>query len=221
MSSPTSKYAPVFPLPGFSLFPGTTSVFHIFEKRYKEMVSDALEGDKLIALALLKPGYEEHYYGNPEIYPVGCLGRITKHEVLENGNYNIVVEGLERVGFSELVQDYPYRVSSLHSLPEKDLSVDFESQRQALLQRLGYLAEHADESVDFNVILTASDTFLSLVNLVAKTLPLTPQDQYSLISMDSLEERAAKVLWYLDDQIETLELLKQIDPQSTDAISLN
>jgi len=91
-------HAPIFPLPTVNLFPETTASYHIFEPRYVEMIESVLEGDGLLAMGVLKPGYEEDYYGTPEIFPVGCLGKIQSYEKLENGKYNIVLEGLFRVG---------------------------------------------------------------------------------------------------------------------------
>lgn len=214
-------YAPVFPLSSLNLLPETTAVYHIFEPRYRKMITSALEGDRCIAMALLKPGFEENYYGNPEIYPVGCLGSISRVEHLEDGNFNIILEGRERVGLGELVQDYPFRVVRLQRLPENDLEEAFEDERHQLQVRLEYLARHASEEVDFSPLLRGGESFRSLLNLVAKTLPLDVEAQYGLLTMDSMRERARRILWHLDDHIDTLELLKRVDPSTSDDISLN
>ena len=214
-------HAPIFPLPTVNLFPETTSSYHIFEPRYVEMIESALQGDGLIAMGVLKPGYEENYYGTPEIYPVGCLGRIQSYEKLGNGNYNIVLEGLFRVGFGEMVKDNPFRVAEMIELPESDTGDDFIAEREDLLLRLNYLVAQSPDTLDFSPILGEQESFIGLVNLVARTLPLKNAEQYSLLSMDSVRERANRILWLIDDQIETLELLKRVDPGITDEISLN
>ncbi|MBC8192461.1 MAG: LON peptidase substrate-binding domain-containing protein [Candidatus Marinimicrobia bacterium] len=214
-------HAPIFPLPTVNLFPETTASYHIFEPRYVEMIESVLEGDGLLAMGILKPGYEEDYYGTPEIYPVGCLGRIQSYEKLENGKYNIVLEGLFRVGFGQVVKDNPYRVAELIELPESDSGNDFIAEREDLLLRLNYLVEQSPENLDFTPILGEQESFIALVNLVARTLPMKNDEQYSLLSMDSVRERANRILWLIDDQIETIELLKRVDPRITDDISLN
>lgn len=219
--SSDKRYAPLFPLPNLNLFPQTTAAYHIFESRYREMLAGALEGEKLIAMALLKPGYEEGYYGNPEVYPMGCLGEISSCEKLEDGNYNIVLKGLERVGFGELVQDYPYRVATLTSLEESDLNADLKEEKESLLQRLKYLAEHSSEDLDFSPLLHKDQSGVSLVNLVAKTLPVSAEEQYELLAMDQIRNRAERVLWYLDDHIDTIALMEQMDPQAWDNLTLN
>ena len=214
-------HAPIFPLPTVNLFPQTKSSYHIFEPRYVEMIESVLQGDGLIAMGVLKPGYEEDYYGTPEIYPVGCLGRIQSYEKLENGNYNIVLEGLFRVGFGKMVKDNPFRVSEMIELPESDTRDVFIEEREDLLLRLNYLVAQSPDTLDFSPILGEQESFIGLVNLVAHTLPLKNTEQYSLLSMDSVRERANRILWLIDDQIETLELLKRVDPGITDEISLN
>ncbi|MEA3287739.1 MAG: LON peptidase substrate-binding domain-containing protein [Candidatus Marinimicrobia bacterium] len=214
-------YAPIFPLPTVDLFPEIRAGYHIFEPRYLEMIQSVLEGDGLLAMATLQPGYEDSYYGTPDIYPVGCLGRIHSYEVLEDGNLNIVLEGLHRVGFGQLVKDNPFRVAELHELPEHDRAENFSDEREDLLLRLNYLVEHSPDSLDFSPILDSEQPFVSLVNLVARTLPLRNGEHYKLLAMDSIRERASRILWHIDDQIETLELLKRVDPGITDDITLN
>lgn len=221
MSSTDSIFAPIFPLPSVNLFPETTASYHIFEPRYVEMIKSVLAGDGLLAMATLRPGYEEDYYGTPEVYPVACLGKVKSFEELEGGKYNIVLEGLFRVGLGKVVQDNPYRVVEMEKLPESDVLEDFGSEREDLLLRLNYLMEHSPEELDFSPILGNEDSFVAIVNLIARTLPLKYQQHYKLLAMDSIRERANKTLWYIDDQIETIELLKRVDPKISDDITLN
>ncbi len=214
-------FAPIFPLPTVNLFPETTASYHIFEPRYLEMIQSVLAGDGMLAMGTLKPGYEDNYYGTPDIYPVGCLGQIRSYEKLENGNINIVIEGLFRVGFGQIVKDNPYRVAELEELPEYDHAEDFKDEREDLLLRLNYLVEHSNDDLDFSPLLGSEESFISLVNLVARTLPLNNREHYRLLAMDSVRHRAGQILWYIDDQIETIELLKRVDPKISDDISLN
>src|SRR5436305_10266267 len=76
---------PLFPLPNVVLFPRAVLPLHIFEERYKVMTADALAGDKLIAMALLRTGWEKNYYGKAAIERVVCLGQILTHEQLDDG----------------------------------------------------------------------------------------------------------------------------------------
>src|SRR5687768_12466332 len=87
---------PIFPLPNAVLFPNVFMPLHIFEPRYRAMVADALAGDRIIGMVLLKAGYEVDYNGRPPIYPVGCAGVITHSEPLADGRFNIVLKGMEK-----------------------------------------------------------------------------------------------------------------------------
>jgi len=100
---------PIFPLPSTVHFPGTLLPLHVFEPRYRALVSDALEGDGRLAIALLQPGFEGDYYGAPAVYPIACAGRLVAHEKLPDGRYHILVEGLTRISIVEETAAEPYR----------------------------------------------------------------------------------------------------------------
>src|SRR5437899_565137 len=91
-----SGIVPVFPLPNAVLFPHLSLPLHIFEERYKQMTADALQAEKLIAMALLKPGWETDYEQAPAFHEMLCLGRIIADEKLPNGRYNLVLQGIHR-----------------------------------------------------------------------------------------------------------------------------
>ena len=75
--------APLFPLPNVVHFPHTWLPLHIFEPRYRAMIADALEGDRLIAMALLGPNQEPAYETkSAKIHPIVCVGRIAVDEKL-------------------------------------------------------------------------------------------------------------------------------------------
>src|SRR5256885_15605887 len=99
---------PLFPLPNTVLFPHAVLPLHIFEERYKRMTADALAGDRLIAMALLTPGWEKQYYSRPEIAPVVCVGRIISHEKLPAGKYHLLPQGETRARLIQEPRDLPY-----------------------------------------------------------------------------------------------------------------
>jgi Lon protease-like protein len=102
--------ARLFPLPNLVLFPHVVQPLHVFEPRYRQLTADVLAGDRLLALVLLKPGWENEYEGRPPVYPIGCLGRVVADQVLPDGRYNLLVRGLSRIRlYSEVPDDRPYR----------------------------------------------------------------------------------------------------------------
>src|SRR5215203_3799018 len=91
-----SGVARLFPLPDLVMFPHVMQPLHIFEPRYREMLNDALDGDGLIAMSVLAPGWEADYEGRPPILPHICLGKVVTHQRLRDGCYNIMLLGSRR-----------------------------------------------------------------------------------------------------------------------------
>lgn len=109
---------PIFPLPDVVLFPGVDRPLLIFEPRYREMVADALKGDRIIGMVLLRPGYEKDYEGRPPIYEIGCAGQITDFERLPDGRYTILLRGLVKFRVMSEDQQRPYRLARVGAVPE-------------------------------------------------------------------------------------------------------
>src|SRR5262245_15215325 len=109
--------ARLLPLPNVVLFPKVMLPLHIFEPRYRQMTGDALAGDRLIGMVLLRPGSEAGDEGKPALSPVACLGRIVAEQLLEDGRYNLLLRGLSRVRIvEELEQQKLYRMARVELL---------------------------------------------------------------------------------------------------------
>jgi Lon protease-like protein len=133
-----SGSARLFPLPGLVFFPRVMQPLHIFEPRYRQMTADALATDRLIAMALPRPGWEEDYDGRPPLHPVACLGRITTSQLLPDGRYNLLLHGLGRVRIvEEIGHDKPYRAAKVELLSETGIGDPARQSwwRQRLLER--------------------------------------------------------------------------------------
>ncbi len=110
---------PMFPLPELTLFPHALLPLHVFEARYRAMVTDALARDRKLALATLEPGWEEHYEGRPPVLPVAGAGEIVSCERLPGGRYNILLRGECRVRIErEVAADTLYRIVRARRLQE-------------------------------------------------------------------------------------------------------
>lgn len=110
----------VFPLPSSVLIPGGHLPLHVFEPRYRKLVSDALAGDRVLGIPLLEPGWEADYGGRPPLAPVMGVGLIRAEDRLPDGRFNILVEGVLRVRIvEELPSEAPYRVVRAEPLPDR------------------------------------------------------------------------------------------------------
>jgi len=132
-----SGLARLFPLPNVVLFPHVIQPLHVFEPRYRQLTADALADDQLLAMALLRPGWEENYEGRPPLYSVACLGRITAHKQLADGRYIILLRGLSRIRLGEEIpSEKDYRLARAELLADvPSLSLDESRQvRQRLTE---------------------------------------------------------------------------------------
>jgi uncharacterized protein len=112
-------FIPIFPLPDLTFFPHTFLPLHIFEARYRAMITDCLARDKRLAVVGLRPGYEATYEGKPAVNGIAGVGRIVQWERLASGRYNILLQGECRARIDrELPTDTLYRVVSATPLGE-------------------------------------------------------------------------------------------------------
>ncbi len=108
---------PVFPLPNGVLLPGAVMPLHLFEPRYCQMMRDVLEHDedrRLIAMALLKEGFEPLYHTNhASVHDALCVGRVIHNEELDDGRYNLLLLGCRRARIKVEDQAQSYRQAYL------------------------------------------------------------------------------------------------------------
>ena len=109
----------MFPLPNLVMFPHVMQALHIFEPRYLAMFEEAIEDDRLIALGLLAPGWEQQYEDRPRLQPTACLCRIATHQRTPQGTYNVLLLGVRRLRLvRELPASKPFRVVESEILDE-------------------------------------------------------------------------------------------------------
>jgi Lon protease-like protein len=109
---------PIFPLEDVMLFPEMSVPLHIFEPRYKAMIADALKGNRIIGMVLLRPGYEKDYERSPSVFPIGCAGVINEVEQLPNGEYNIVLGALTKYRITREEASRPYRIAHVTAIAD-------------------------------------------------------------------------------------------------------
>lgn len=184
---------PVFPLPNVVLFPKTYLPLHIFEPRYRDMVSDAAISGQCIGMALLKEGWEPDYYGHPPVFPMGCVGRLVSVQPLADGRSNILLQGLERFEIEREWHDKPYREATIAVRPRGAETVLAPAVRQRLCARLeSYLRSHDDMPTwqEFFHKEVSDEIF---VNTLSTYLECTPLEKQFLLEADSLHQQARRL----------------------------
>ena len=186
--------ARLFPLPNMVFFPQVVQGLHIFEPRYRQMAADAIAGDQLIALVALRDDWEQTYDGKPEIELVGCLGRITQHELMPDGRYNLRLRGLSRVRFlDELPADKLYRVCRAEPMPDiipadlKQLSGLRKKLAAAVLPRF---EPSGPAHAHLRDLFQGETTLGSLCDMLAYALPLDQPIKMALLAEPHVSLRA-------------------------------
>jgi len=181
----------IFPLSGAILFPGMHLPLHIFEPRYRALVSDAMARDRRIGM--IQPRGEGKC---PSLYEIGCIGRIVDIEMMDDGRSNIVLEGLSLFRIArelEVTTKFRQVEAELIAAPEDDIlslaaraGLELESKRFAEAQ--GYV-------VDWDAVGRLDDA--SFVNGVAQIAPFDAAAKQALLETRTVAERAELIVQLL------------------------
>jgi uncharacterized protein len=196
-----SGLARLFPLPNLVLFPYVIQPLHIFEPRYRELMADCLRDDRLITMALLRPGWEEEYHKRPAIHPVVCVGRVVKDELLPDGRYNLLLHGLSRARvLEELSTDKLYRLARVELLEEVPVASPVAEQH--LRRRLGeymtaWFASQASALAQLRKLLEGSLPLGTLCDIFSFTLTIDIEVKQQQLEQLDVEARARRLLAHL------------------------
>jgi len=158
------------------------------------MVADALKGDRIIGMVLLRPGYEADYEGRPPVYPIGCAGVITDAEPLPDGRYAIVLRGLVKFRISSEDQSRVYRLARVEAMPEEledEERAALRKQRQRLEVLLASIAPSPERPPP---VLSDED----LVNGLAQYLDFHPIDRQELLERKGPLSRSQALIELLE-----------------------
>ncbi len=202
MDMPVS--VPLFPLPNAVLFPGVPLPLHIFEPRYRAMVRDVQRGEaKLIGMVLLRGEWRRDYYGSPEIYAVGCAGRLVSVEPLADGRYNILLHGVREFAVVAERSQHPYREATVSWRASSTGGVprELRTRIHALAHRL---LEQREPSLVSRLL---ADTSLSdelLINFLSYAIDFPPMEKQALLEAPGLAERGLRLCDAMQFAIEAL-----------------
>jgi Lon protease-like protein len=186
------KSIPVFPLAGALLLPRRPIPLNIFEPRYLAMLDDALNGERIIGLVQPTAG-EDAKEPSPELYPIGCAGRITQFAESGEGRCFLTLTGVARFRIvGEVAALTPYRQAQVDF---SDFAADLNEgegegdvDRTSLLHALRKFAEANKFKVDWDDIDQASNE--ALVNGLSMLSPYGVKEKQALLEAKNLKARA-------------------------------
>jgi len=185
---------PIFPLSNFIIFPETTVPLNIFEPRYIEMINDCIKGSRL--LGMIQPK-KNSYNSIPELYSVGCVGKITSFNESKDGRYLIVLNGLNRFKvLNEIKNNKPYRecevsftefkedsIANKEEIKFSDLEFIFKDLKN-LFQKKGYSVnwkELEKQNLDYTI------------NTLSMASPFSLEEKQALLETQNLNLRKTKL----------------------------
>ena len=189
------KQIPVFPLSNFIIFPKTTVPLNIFEPRYIDMINDSMKSNKMIGM--IQPKHSNNKVNIPELYDIGCLGKITSFTETEDGRYLIELKGNIRFEKKrEIETEKKYRIlevdfdkfhqdleNKMENLKFSDLELIFKDLKSLFVKR-GFI---------INWKALEKQSLDETINALAMASPFTIEEKQVLLETKNLDMRKTKI----------------------------
>ncbi len=187
------KEIPIFPLSNFIIFPKTSVPLNIFEPRYINMIDDAMKGNRMIGMIQPKSFNQKI----PDLYKIGCVGKITSFNETEDGRYLIVLAGVSRFKITEELKTQKlYRLCKVdfkdfsYDLEEKDEEIKF-SDLEFIFKNLKSLFIKQGYIIDWKEL--EKKSLNQTINALAMASPFSLEEKQILLETNDLSERKQKL----------------------------
>ena len=187
------KEIPIFPLSNFIIFPKTSVPLNIFEPRYINMIDDAMKGNRMIGMIQPKSFNQK----TPDLYKIGCVGKITSFNETEDGRYLIVLAGISRFKITEELKTQKlYRLCKVdfkdfsYDLEEKDEKIKF-SDLEFIFKNLKSLFIKQGYIIDWKEL--EKKSLNQTINALAMASPFSLEEKQILLETNDLSERKQKL----------------------------
>ena len=186
---------PVFPLSDFIIFPKTSVPLNIFEPRYIDMINDTMKSDKMIGIIQPKTTYIKN--NTPELYEVGCLGKIITFRETEDGRFLIELKGVTRFQkVREIKSDKKYRIlevdynSFIKDLNDENENIKF-SDLKLIFKDLKNLFDKRGYVINWKAL--EKQSLSEIINALAMASPFSAEEKQILLETKNLNDRKNKV----------------------------
>jgi Lon protease-like protein len=183
---------PVFPLPGLLLLPGGQLPLHLFEERYRDLIRDAIRGDRMIGI--MQPRDPNNSEWAPTLYGIGCLGRIVSFRESEDGRYFITLTGVCRFDVTgEVPGETQYRRFNVnYESYANDMAEDRDDvtgliDRDAFMPSLKAFLTQFEVNVDWDALEKVDDA--PLIRSLAMTCPFEPSEKQAILEAETPADR--------------------------------
>jgi Lon protease-like protein len=190
------KILPIFPLSNFIIFPKTTVPLNIFEPRYVDLINDSMKSNKLIGM--IQPRYSKNNDNFiPDLYQVGCMGKITSFKETNDNRYLIELKGLIRFQIiNEIKSNKKYRECEINfknfhqDLEKEEQDIKF-SDLELIFKDLKSLFEKRGFIINWKAL--EKQSLDETINALAMTSPFTLEEKQVLLEAKNLDKRKTKI----------------------------
>ena len=186
---------PVFPLSNFIIFPKTSVPLNIFEPRYIDMINDSMKSNKMIGI--IQPRASNTENSVPNLYDIGCLGKITTFQETEDGRYLIELKGIIRFQkIKEIETKNKYRILEVEfnkfndDLNSKSQNLKF-SDLELIFKDLKSLFEKKGFIINWKAL--EKQSLDETINALAMASPFSLEEKQILLEAENLNERKKKI----------------------------
>ena len=185
---------PIFPLSNFIIFPNTTVPLNIFEPRYIQMIDDSMKSHRMIGMIQPKKSGK---LKKPDLYEVGCIGKITSFNETEDGRYLIIINGISRFNVDkEIETDKLYRMCKVnYQNYAKDLDNKIEKfthdDLEKIFRDLKSLFEKKGFMVDWSNL--KKQDFSNTLNTLSMASPFSLEEKQVLLETKDLYTRKLRL----------------------------
>ena len=190
------KIIPIFPLSNFIIFPKTTVPLNIFEPRYVDLINDSMKSNKL--MGMIQPKYSKSNDNfTPDLYQVGCMGKITSFKETNDNRYLIELKGLIRFQIvNEIKSNKKYRECEIdfknfhQDLEKEEQDIKF-SDLELIFKDLKSLFEKRGFIINWKAL--EKQSLDETINALAMTSPFTLEEKQVLLEAKNLDKRKTKI----------------------------
>jgi len=192
---------PVMPLTGVLLFPNALLPLHIFEPRFRAMLDHALQDDRMLCVALVRPGRPQ-WRTSADFFPVSTVGLIRACVGRNDGTSDLILQGIHRVKFSEFEQEAPFPIARIKPLQTRsEVTVETDALAAKVLEFYAQLknsGRELPEKIDQYLSEMADPEMLA--DLIASTFISEPARRQQLLEELDLNQRLRLLIQYLREE---------------------
>jgi ATP-dependent Lon protease len=209
----------VMTLPNIAFFPQALMPLHIFEPRYRQMLKESLATHRLFAVAGMDSKRAEDATQFEPAHRIATVGIVRACQKAENGTSNLLLQGIARVEFTELIREHPYRIARIRALASKAGAAEPENTRlRTDLAKLIVTKQRLGGSVpaDFAKFLKTIEDPETFVDLAAFSLCEDASLKQRLLETLDVHRRLKLFTHRMQTEIETIKLRRKLQGRLTD-----